>query len=583
MAWNLKSLEGFTPRPGPLLVVVMDGVGLGPGDEGDAVALARTPVLDWLRANCPWVPLKAHGTAVGLPSDADMGNSEVGHNALGAGRVFDQGAKLVTAAIASGALFAGQTWKDLIGRVKERSGALHLIGLLSDGNVHSHQDHLHALIDQAADAGVKRLFVHPLLDGRDVPETSALEYVDKLEAELARYHGSSGRIYRIASGGGRMVTTMDRYEADWRIVERGWNAHVHGQGRQFPSARAAIEGFRTEDPEVIDQFLPAFVIADGGQPVGPIRDGDSVVFFNFRGDRAIEISKAFERETFPYFDRGRRPDVLYAGMMEYDGDEHVPAHYLVTPPEIERTLGEYLARNGARQFACSETQKFGHVTYFWNGNRTGKFDAELEEYLEVPSDRIPFEQRPWMKSAEIADETIARLEGNAFRCGRINFANGDMVGHTGDRRAAILAVEAVDLALGRLLTAVRHAHGVALVTADHGNSDEMYERDKSGHFQVDAQTGRPKPRTSHSLNPVPFILYDPVALDAPTAGVTRPPAGIGRGLASWPRASDAPGGPWPLRLEQPDGGAGLANVAATCFELLGWEAPEAFAPSLLRR
>ncbi len=584
MDWRLKPLAGSTPRPGPLLIIVMDGVGIGPGDEGDAAALARTPVLDWLRANCPWVALKAHGTAVGLPSDADMGNSEVGHNALGAGRVFDQGAKLVSGAIASGALFAGPTWQALIARCRERRGALHLIGLLSDGNVHAHQDHLHALIDRAAAEGVTRLFVHVLLDGRDVPETSALEYVDKLETELARYDATGGRTYRIASGGGRMVTTMDRYEADWRIVERGWNAHVHGQARAFPSARAAIETYRAEDPNVIDQFLPPFVIAERGKPVGPMGDGDAVVFFNFRGDRALEISKAFEREEFTHFDRGRRPDVLYAGMMEYDGDEHVPAHYLVTPPEIERTLGEYLVRNGLRQFACSETQKFGHVTYFWNGNRTGKFDSELEEYLEIPSDRVPFEERPWMQSAQIADATIERLDQQSFRCGRINFANGDMVGHTGDRRAAILGVEAVDLALGRVLAAVRRAGGIALVTADHGNADEMYERDKSGRFQVDPHTGRFKPRTSHSLNRVPLILYDPAALDAPGAGVTRPPAGIGRGLAAWPRENDVPGGAaWPLQLEVPDGGAGLANVAATCFELLGFAAPEGFAPSLLRR
>ncbi len=585
MDWTLARFEDRPTRPGPLLLVVMDGVGLGRGDEADAVALARTPVLDWLQLNCPTVKLKAHGTAVGLPSDDDMGNSEVGHNALGAGRVFDQGAKLVNQAIESGSLFEGDTWKDAIAECREQ-GALHLIGLLSDGNVHSHQDHLHALIDRAAAEGVKRLFVHALLDGRDVPETSALEYVGRLETHLARYHDSEGRTYRIASGGGRMVTTMDRYQADWSVVERGWRAHVHGDARAFPSVREAVETYRREEPGMIDQFMPAFVIAEGGEPVGRITSDDSVLFFNFRGDRAIEISKAFEWDEFPFFDRGERPRVFYAGMMEYDGDEHVPRRYLVSPPEIEGTFGEYLARNQVSQFACSETQKYGHVTYFWNGNRTGMFDPAYEEYLEIPSDRVPFEERPWMKAAEITDATIERLREGAFHFGRINYANGDMVGHTGNRRAAILAVEAVDLCLGRLLAAVRKAEGVAIVTADHGNSDEMYERDKQGRFAINPETGLPKPRTSHSLNRVPMILYDPVALSGLAAQLSTPPPGIGAQLA--PRADSevrvfpAADLEYPLGLDVPPGGAGLANVAATCLNLLGYEAPAAFEPSLLR-
>ncbi len=584
MDWTLSRLGGMTPRPGPLLLVVMDGVGLGRGDEGDAVALARTPILDWLQLNCPWIKLKAHGTAVGLPSDADMGNSEVGHNALGAGRVFDQGAKLVNHAIKSGKIFQGETWKEAVARVKEDDAALHLIGLLSDGNVHSHQDQLHALIDQAAEEGVRRLFVHPLLDGRDVPETSALEYVDRLEAQLARYNDQDGRRFLIASGGGRMTTTMDRYDSDWSIVERGWNAHVHGEARAFASAREAIERFREEDEGIIDQFLPAFVVARDGEPVGPITDGDAVLLFNFRGDRAIEICKAFEQDEFPHFDRGRRPEVFYAGMMEYDGDEHVPSRYLVEPPEIERTFGEYLARNQIPQFACSETQKFGHVTYFWNGNRTGMFDRAYEEYVEIPSARIPFEQRPWMMAAEITDTTIERLLRGSFRFGRINYPNGDMVGHTGQRQAAILSIETVDLCLGRLLEAVRKVQGLAIVTADHGNSDEMFERDEQGQFAINPDTGRPKPRTSHSLNRVPLILYDPVGLEANAASLSTLPPGIGSRLAphagNTVRAVPAEPLDHPFCLHVPEGGAGLANVAATCLNLLGYAAPEEYAPSL---
>jgi len=575
MDWQLKPLQGFTPRPGPLLVVVLDGVGIGAGDEGDAVSLARTPVLDWLRDNCPWVTLKAHGTAVGLPSDADMGNSEVGHNALGAGRVFDQGAKLVSHAIASGSLTRGATWRKMIDQVTRQNSALHLIGLLSDGNVHSHQNHLEALIVSAAQAGVKKLFVHPLLDGRDVSETSALLYIDRLEKFLAGYHGVGGATYQIASGGGRMTTTMDRYQADWRIVERGWAAHVHGDARQFSSATEAINTIRSEEEGITDQFLPAFVIASGDKPVAPIVDNDAVIFFNFRGDRAIEISNAFELEQFDHFDRGRVPKVFYAGMMEYDGDAHIPQNYLVTPPEISHTLGEYLVHNGVRQFACSETQKFGHVTYFWNGNRAGYISEALEEYLEIPSDLIPFEQRPWMKAAEITDETILRIKKGTFRFGRINYPNGDMVGHTGDRRAAIVGLEALDLVLARLLNALNQASGMALVTADHGNSDQMYERTKSGDLIIDPVSGHPKPLTSHTLNPVRCSLFDPAGLAAKSNTLSPLPPGLSRPSqeAGTPETS--------LSLSVPTGGAGLANVSATCLNLLGFEAPEQMEPSLL--
>ena len=552
MDWTLERSDRFEPPEGPLVFVVLDGIGIGSGDEGDAVARAWTPVLDRLRAEHPWRPLKAHGTAVGLPSDADMGNSEVGHNAIGAGRVFDQGAKRVNEAVADGSLFEGETWKRISGRCIEKNHALHLIGLLSDGNVHSHVDHLFALIREADRTGIGKLRVHPLLDGRDVSETSALEYVEPLESLLAEINGKSGRSYRIASGGGRMVTTMDRYEADWRIVERGYNAHVHGRGRAFRSAEEAIRTLREESPGITDQNLPPFVVVDdGGNPVGPIKDGDAVVFFNFRGDRAIEISRAFEQESFPHFDRGRRPDVAYAGMMQYDGDEKIPKQYLVSPPTIDRTMGEYLARNGVPQLACSETQKYGHVTYFWNGNRSGMFDAERETYIEIPSDEPPFEHRPWMKAAEITDRVLLELRKGTHRFARLNYPNGDMVGHTGRVDATIYAVEAVDLSLGRLVGAVAEMRGVTVVAADHGNADEMYEHDEDGAIKIDDKTGRPKIRPSHSLNPVPFIVVD-----------------------------SRPGNRLALRGDLP--GAGLANIAATLFHLLGYEPPDGYEESLLR-
>ncbi|MBN1944533.1 MAG: 2,3-bisphosphoglycerate-independent phosphoglycerate mutase [Bradymonadales bacterium] len=547
--WTLPR-NGFG-RPGPVLVVVMDGVGLGRKDAGDAVHLANTPVLDRLWSACPTTSLLAHGKAVGLPSDKDMGNSEVGHNALGAGRVFDQGAKLVDEAIRSGLLFEGQAWRELADRCQANRTPMHFIGLLSDGNVHSHIDQLFALINRCHQEGIERVRLHPLLDGRDVPATSALTYIDRLETLLAEINRSPGRDYRIASGGGRMLVTMDRYQADWRIVHRGWKAHVLGEGRPFPSARAAIETFRAEDPEVTDQFLPAFVIADEQGPVGRIEDGSSVVFFNFRGDRAIEISRAFEEAELSHFDRQRRPDVLYAGMMQYDGDLLIPKRFLVSPPAIVRTMGEYLSRNQVRQFACAETQKYGHVTYFWNGNRSGRFDDRFETYLEIPSDQVPFEQRPWMKAAEVTDAVIAVIRQKSFDFGRVNFANGDMVGHTGHLQAAIAAVAAVDLCLDRILDAVAATKGIALITADHGNADQMFEIDgKTGAFLLDAE-GQPRPCTAHSLNRVPFTIFDPAyageyELDP---SVTRP---------------------------------GLSNVAATALWLLGFEAPEDYDPSLVR-
>jgi 2,3-bisphosphoglycerate-independent phosphoglycerate mutase len=525
------------------VAVILDGIGVAPAYEGNAVHLARTPTLDRLWQRYPTLSIAAHGTAVGLPSDADMGNSEVGHNALGAGRVFDQGAKLVGRAIADESLFEGDVWRRLVKQCSTSGATLHFIGLLSDGNVHSHIDQLLALLRRAATEGLARVRIHALLDGRDVAAQSALTYVDRLEAALMEINSAAGRDYRIASGGGRMLVTMDRYEADWAIVERGWQAHVLGRGRLFSSARRALESFRGEDPSVSDQFLPAFVVAEGERAIGPIVDGDGVVFFNFRGDRAIEISKAFEYDGFNHFPRERRPHVLYAGMMRYDGDLRLPTNYLVDPPAIERTMGEYLARNGIRQWAGAETQKFGHVTYFWNGNRSGMFDEKLETYVEVPSDRVPFEQRPWMKAAEVTDAALEALQRDRPGLLRLNYANGDMVGHTGDLQATIVAVEAVDLSLARLLQAVERVGGIALVTADHGNADEMIDWDsKTGAIKREAD-GRPKQKTSHSLSPVPLTIFDPLYRGEYQLDATLPHAG-------------------------------LSNVAATLFWLAGYQPPE---------
>lgn len=546
----LKKNPNWKGRKGPVVFVIMDGVGYGKYKEGDAVQASRMDYLFQLEKDCPHTKLKAHGTAVGLPSDDDMGNSEVGHNAIGCGRVFAQGAKLVSNSIESGAMFTGECWKKLIANVKKNDGsALHFIGLLSDGNVHSHIEHLKAMINEAKKEGVKKVRVHALIDGRDVGETSALDYVTPFENFLAEI-SKEGFDYKIASGGGRMWITMDRYNADWAMVERGWKCHVQGASRQFSSATEAIETYRKENPGIIDQDLKDFVIAENGKPVGTINDGDSVIFFNFRGDRALEITAAFESgPEFDKFDRGHVPQVEYAGMMEYDGDLHIPKNYLVTPPAIDRTMGEYLCKTGLKTLAISETQKYGHVTYFFNGNKLGKFDEKLEDYEEIKSDVVPFEQRPWMKCAEITDRVIEAIESGKYDHIRLNFPNGDMVGHTGVFNAVVCSMEAMDLQIGRLKKAVEKAGGILCLTADHGNSDDMYEHNKKTGEVARKADGTPKAKTSHSLNPVYGIIYDPEY-----QGEYDRTLNDGLGISSW---------------------------AATLINLLGYFAPEDYDKSLI--
>ena len=534
----LPAAPGYRPFSGPVVTIIMDGIGIGPGDASDGVHVSHTPVLDRLLEEPLQFRLKAHGKAVGLPSDGDMGNSEVGHNALGAGRIFAQGAQLVNEAIRSGSIFASAAWQELRARAS-KGATLHFIGLLSDGNVHSHVTHLDALLERCAAEGVARVRVHVLLDGRDVDQKSALRYVEPLEERLAEL-SASGRDYRIASGGGRMVTTMDRYNANWAVVENGWKAHVRGEGRPFASASEAVRTYYQEDETLTDQYMPSFVVVGEAGPVGPIVDGDGVVFFNFRGDRAIEISRAFEEEDFAEFPRGPRPQVFYAGMMQYDGDALIPKNYLVKPPAIERTLGAYLCASGITSYAVSETQKFGHVTYFWNGNRSGYLDPALETYEEVPSDKIRFDLRPWMKAGEITDRVIDAIASGRYRFIRANLANGDMVGHTGVEAAIRIAVETVDLCLGRILEAVAAAGGIAVITADHGNADCMWTEKK----------GKVAPMVAHTLNPVPFIVKDYSGANT--------------------FAATAVAGP------------GLANVAATLCLLLGLTPPADYEPALLR-
>jgi 2,3-bisphosphoglycerate-independent phosphoglycerate mutase len=532
-------------RDRPLVLVVMDGIGVGQGDAFDAVALANTPNLDRLVADASRT-LRAHGTAVGLPSDADMGNSEVGHNILGAGRIFDQGAKRIDKAVASGSIWASDAWQRIVERCGAGGGTLHLIGLLSDGNVHSNISHLFEILRQAAEDRISTIRVHALFDGRDVADPSAERYIAQTQDEFAKYPDSD---IRFASGGGRMVTTMDRYGADWRIVETGWRAHVLGTAHPVPDLLSGVEWGRSTGVRS-DQLLPAFTVVDDSQePIGAIVDGDAVVMFNFRGDRAIELSQAFEAgPEFDEFDRQRVPDVFFAGMALYDGDTNTPASYLVGPESVDTTVSEIIAAAGISQWAGAETQKFGHITYFWNGNRSNKFDEQLETYVEIPSDLVPFDERPWMKSAETADAAIEAVRSGEFGFIRMNLAGGDMVGHTADLAATRIAVESVDLAIGRIADAVAAASGCLLVTADHGNADDKVERDDDGTPLLD-DNGAPRLRTAHSLNPVIFAVHD------------------------------SAGSPLRLRDDLPD--AGLANVAATILQLLDLDVPSDYEPSLL--
>lgn len=540
MSLKLNKHPSFSGRKGPVVILVADGVGVAPASPSNAVTEANTPTLDWLKDNAFYTELAAHGVAVGLPTDGDMGNSEVGHNALGAGRIFAQGAKLVNQALTSGEAFATDVWQQAIQKGKD--GTLHLLGLHSDGNVHSHTKHLYKLVQQAAAEGVIRGRLHILLDGRDVPARSALGYIEETEKVLADINQQYDADFQIASGGGRMLITMDRYEADWAMVQRGYECHSHGRGERFNSATEAVNALY-ESSGKDDQYLPEFVIAKNGEPIGLMQDGDAVILYNFRGDRAIQISTAYEQTDFNHFDRNAvraHPNVFYAGMLQYDGDEMVPKNYLVNPPEIDRTMGEYLCAEGIKSFAISETQKYGHVTFFWNGNRSGYLDESLEKYIEIPSDNIEFNQAPAMKAHEITDATIELIESGEFRFGRLNLANGDMVGHTGDLAAAIKAIEVVDECVAKFIKAIESHNGVLLFTADHGNADIMYTE----------KNGVRSPKTSHTLNPVPFAIYDPSFA-----------------------------GEYKLT---PPGDAALTHIAATTLNLLGFEAPEDYQPSLIR-
>ncbi|XP_022722282.1 2,3-bisphosphoglycerate-independent phosphoglycerate mutase-like [Durio zibethinus] len=547
VSWKLEDHPKL-PKGKTIALVVLDGWGENKPDDFNCIHVAETPTMDSLKQGAPekWRLVRAHGTAVGLPTEDDMGNSEVGHNALGAGRIFAQGAKLVDLALASGKIYEGEGFKYISESFEK--GTLHLIGLLSDGGVHSRLDQLQLLLKGASEHGAKRIRVHILTDGRDVLDGSSVGFVETLENDLAKLR-ENGVDARIASGGGRMYVTMDRYENDWDVVKRGWDAQVLGEApHKFTSAVEAVKKLREN---ANDQYLPPFVIVDENKKaVGPIVDGDAVVTVNFRADRMVMLAKALEYQDFDKFDRKRVPKIRYAGMLQYDGELKLPSRYLVSPPEIDRTSGEYLVHNGIRTFACSETVKFGHVTFFWNGNRSGCFNAEMEEYVEIPSDvGITFNVQPKMKALEIGEKARDAILSRKFDQVRVNIPNSDMVGHTGDIQATIVGCKTADEAVKMILDAIEQVGGIYVVTADHGNAEDMVKRNKSGQPLYDKNGGL-QILTSHTCLPVPIAIGGP-------------------GLAPGVR----------FRNDVPDGG--LANVAATVMNLHGYIAPNDYEPTLI--
>ena len=550
---------------GPLLLIVLDGFGVGKRDNGDCVHLANPPHINSMIVEAQnknlYCELKAHGTAVGLPSDEDMGNSEVGHNALGCGQLVAQGAKLVNIAIENGSMFDSTNFTKIVAdATADPSKTVHFVGLLSDGNVHSHIDQLIKLVENLASRGVRRVRLHAVTDGRDVSSLSALTYVSKVELVFDKINASEGFDYRFASGGGRMYVLMDRYEADWKIVHRGWDAMVHGivdpaivkecaQGwtGRYRSFTEAVEGARKMFPKMIDQDYPPWVIVDEqDKPVGQVKDGDMVICFNYRGDRSIEISRAFENVEPDFdakcFDRKHVPKVDYYGMLIYDNEIQMPKKSLCPNPVIKNVLAEYLLDAGITNYACSESHKIGHVTYFFSGNRSGYLDASKELYEEIksePNDHIV--SNPAMRAREIGDHTVAALESGKWKFLRINLANGDMVGHCGHIPPTIEAVKVLDEVVYRLVELNKKLGGITVITADHGNCEEMLD-------------SKGQPKTSHTLNVVPFIIVDPHAkyvVDTSKADADPEPAG-------------------------------LTNVAASLVNLFGYEKPSMYRESLIR-
>ena len=487
----------------PLIHIVLDGWGLGPPGDYNAIAQANTPVMDYLLKNFPHTKLMAHGIHVGLPGEKDLGGSEVGHMTMGAGMILEQGPTYIKQLIDSGEFQKSPVLQKLFRHCLQHQSPLHLIGLLSDGNIHSHIDHFIAVIHHAFAVGIERLYAHALLDGRDTPIQSALQYIKKLEEVFHTLKQQRPGIdYAFASGGGRETITMDR-DANWKKIEAGWHVHVRGESaNRFESIEQAIQHFRNKQPDIMDQDLPAFVLVRNNRSIGVIKDQHSVIFMNFRADRALQFTHAMLDEEFSHFDRNPCPQVLYAGMTVYDQEIQFPENFIVGPTLVENPFGKRILESGLQQFRLTETQKFPHVTFFYNGGYRNPLDPQAEIYQLIASDKIAsFSLAPAMKAAEIQQQAVAFINARRFDYGLVNFANADMVGHTANREATIAAIETIDWALGEIVKAIKQTAGLLVITADHGNADQMRSFNKEKKiWEADAK---------HSLNPVPFIIYDP--------------------------------------------------------------------------
>ncbi len=504
-------------RPRPVLLAILDGWGEGEPSPANAVHVAATPNMDQWRAAYPFTLLAAHNGAVGLP-EGQMGNSEVGHLNIGAGRVVYQDFTRINLAIEDGSFFDNQVLVSTMTEARERGGAVHLLGLVSDGGVHSHIDHLAALLRLAARCGVREVCIHAFLDGRDTPPESGAGYLRRLKEII------------VTAGVGRIVMVSGRYYAmdrdkRWERVQRAWEAMVDGRGPTATDPVAAVEAAyqRGETDEFV---VPTVMVDEQGRPLGAVRDGDAVIFYNFRADRARQLTQAFTDPSFAGFPVRHRPQLLrFVTFTEYEKDFDVPVAF--PPLSLARILGEEVSRAGLTQLRIAETEKYAHVTYFFNGGREEPFPGE--ERLLVPSPRevATYDQKPAMSAPAVTDALLERIAADAYDLIVLNFANGDMVGHTGILEAAVAACETVDRCLGRIVEGVLARGGVVCITADHGNADIM----------TDPKTG--EPYTAHTLNPVPFIL-------------------VGNGLAG----------------RQLRSGGALKDIAPTILHLLGLPVPD---------
>jgi len=539
-----KNLQYHFSGRGPVIHVVLDGWGVGEPNSTNAIHLANTPQISSLSKNSQYTELWTHGLHVGLPNENDLGGSEVGHMTMGAGIIKDQGPTLIQKLIKSGEFFEGPILNEIMRNCIFNETPLHLLGLISDGNIHSHVDHMEAIIRYAFKVGIKKCYIHALLDGRDTKIQSALNFIEPFENLFAVLKNQRSEIdYAFASGGGREFLTMDR-DNNWDKVELGWKTHVLGLSEnRFPSIKSAIEHFRKLKPGIVDQDIPEFIIEKNGEPIGRIEDRHALIFTNFRGDRAIQFSEAIIDDDFQHFDRVFRPKILFASMTQYDQDRGIPQKFLAGMPEVKDPFGKRILELGLRQFRLTETQKFPHVTFFFNGGYREPLDFSMENYHLIRSDKIDsFAKKPEMKSEEIGKKAIEFIYSGEYQYGLINFANADMVGHTGDLKASILAVEAIDKTLSKLVSAIDSVNGFLVITADHGNADQMLFQNSDGVQEIS---------TKHSLNPVPFIIYDPIYK--------------GEYLLK----------PYGKNCEN-----NLSHVAATNFILLGQSIPDDLAPSL---